>query len=173
MRFNLLTLAAFTIALVAVISSCSSASQPGEHGSAEAASEREGEHGNEGAGEHAPQGGEEGEDGEEGGEESGAEYSLDATYDVIRGGVRLVMAYDAEDNAFSGTVENTTTQLLESVRVEVHLSNGIELGPTPPGDLGPGEKRSVRLEAGGTGFSGWTPHAEVGRNEHGQEANHS
>ncbi len=169
MRFIQLTLVAFAIALVAVISSCSRASQPREHVSAEAASEDRGEHGNESGGEHASESGEE----EEPGEESGTEYSLDATYDVIRGGVRLVMAYDAEDNAFSGTVENTTGQLLESVRVEVHLSNGIELGPTPPGDLGPGETRAVRLEAAGASFSGWTPHAEVGRNEHGAEGSHS
>ena len=44
---------------------------------------------------------------------------------------------------FKGTVENTTEKVLERVRVEIHLSNGKELGPTKPGDLKPGEKREI------------------------------
>ena len=47
-----------------------------------------------------------------------------------------------------GTVENTTDKALSKVRVKVHLSNGTELGPTPEGDLAPGAKRDVLVDAG-------------------------
>ncbi len=49
-----------------------------------------------------------------------------------------------------------------SVRVEVHLSNGIELGPTTPVDLAPGQMASVTLPASDQPFDTWNPHAEVG-----------
>ena len=60
-------------------------------------------------------------------EESGAELTLNEAYEDIRNGVRLTLTYDAGDNAFSGAVENTTTETLRQVRVEVHLSNEQEL----------------------------------------------
>ena len=50
---------------------------------------------------------------------------------------RLVLSYDSTSNAFIGNVENTTDTTLRRVRVEVHLSNGTELGPTTPTDLAP------------------------------------
>lgn len=103
--------------------------------------------------------------GYEQGEESGAELALDARYDEVRNGARLLLAYDAQSNSFIGTVENTTDRTLKRVRVEVHLSNGKELGPTTPADLAPGEKREVRLPATETGFDGWVAHPEVGSGE--------
>ena len=73
------------------------------------------------------------------------------------------MSYDAASQSFIGVVENTTAQTIQAVRVEIHLSNGIELGPTIPGDLNPYETRQVELSAASaTGFDGWTPHAESG-----------
>ena len=107
-----------------------------------------------------------GESGGEAGEESGTALSLNETYDAVRKGVRLVMSYDAEDNSFNGVVENTTGETLWEVRVEVHLSNGKELGPTTPVDLDPAMEREVRLEATSRDFDAWTPHAEVGAGEH-------
>ncbi len=104
--------------------------------------------------------------GEEG-EESGTELALNETYDQVRNGARLILTYDAQSNAFKGTVENTTSETLKQVRVEVHLSNGKELGPTPAADLAPGEKRDVQLIATSTDFDGWTAHPEVGEGEHG------
>ena len=96
------------------------------------------------------------------GEESGAMLALDQTYDAVRAGTRLIMRYDAAENAFTGTVRNITERVLRQVRVEVHLSNGVELGPTERVDLAPGAEVAVRLTAGERTFSGWTPHAEVG-----------
>ena len=118
-----------------------------------------GMNGREGGSEHGA-GGESG--GEGGSEESGASLTLDDTFDMVRNGARLILRYDMAASAFVGTVENTTNATLQQVRVEVHLSNGTELGPTPPQDLAPGQTIPVTLDATGQVFSGWTPHAEVG-----------
>lgn len=112
------------------------------------------------SGEHGEGG--HGAEGSESGEESGAQLSLADTYDHIRGGARLILNYDQQSNSFKGTVENTTNQTLKRVRVEIHLSNGTELGPTTPVDLAPGQKIDVEMAATKASFTGWTPHAEVG-----------
>ena len=80
----------------------------------------------------------------------------------VRGGARLILNYDAASNAFQGTVENTTGGVLTNVRIEVHLSNGTELGPTTPVDLAPGEVMNVNLPSTPASFTGWIAHAEVG-----------
>ena len=103
-----------------------------------------------------------GEGSDVGGEEGGAALGLDETFDQVRKGARLIMSYDTGASAFIGTVENTTDATLQLVRVEVHLSNGTELGPTTPQDLAAGKSMAVRLDAAGESFTGWTPHAEVG-----------
>lgn len=109
---------------------------------------------------------------DDGDEESGTELALDETYDKVRNGARLIMNYDAQSNSFKGTVENTTDETLKQVRVEVHLSNGKELGPTTPADLVPDEKKNVELPAESTDFDGWTAHPEVGEGEHGHGKEH-
>ena len=106
------------------------------------------------------------ESGSSGSEEgSGATLALDETYDAVRGGARLILSYDAASNAFTGTVENTTGSVLSNVRIEVHLSNGTELGPTTPVDMAPGEVLPVNLPATQASFAGWIAHAEVGGGE--------
>jgi len=114
-------------------------------------------------GEHSRDGGEEG--GSKG-EESGTEYSLNDTYDNVRKGARLILAYDTQSNLFKGTVENVTGRTLKKVRVEVHLSNGIELGPTTSTNLDPGEKIDLVLPATDKKFDKWSAHPEVGSGEH-------
>ena len=159
------TLAAIVVALAAMTllggaaSACTSESEEaGEHSGV---SEREGSEGS----------------GEEGGEEANYRLTKQETYDQLRAGSRLVISYDAAANAFSGAVRNTTESTLSRVRVEVHLSNGIELGPTSPVDLAPGESVSVTLAASEQPFDTWTAHAEVGPQgaesgggEHGSES---
>ena len=105
----------------------------------------------------------------EGGEESGTRYAKDETHDESRRGVRLVLRYDPDQDAFVGTVTNTTDTVLNRVRVEVHLSNGVELGPTTPGDLQPGESAQITLAADGEQFDTWSAHPESGSDEHGTE----
>ena len=120
--------------------------------------------GTEGSGEH----GSEGENGHESAGDGGEEGSrattlaLDATYDEVRSGARLILKYDAPSNSFKGTVENTTNGVLRRVRIEVHLSNGTELGPTTPTDMAPGEVVAINLPATQAAFTGWTTHVEVG-----------
>ncbi len=123
--------------------------------------------GTEGSGEHGP--------GDESGNESsgtngeeitsGNSLAPDETLDAVRSGARLVLSYDAPSNSFKGTVENTTNDVLERVRIEVHPSNGTELGPTTPGDMAPGEVATINLPATQASFTGWTAHAEVGAGE--------
>ena len=102
-------------------------------------------------------------------EGSGAMLAPDETFDMVRGGARLVMSYDASLNAFTGMVQNTTANTLTNVRIEVHLSNGVELGPTTPVDMAPGEAFGIILPATPEAFTGWVPHAEVGSGEGGGE----
>ena len=142
----------------------------GEHG--EERRERRGEHGErrregrgeheagrrEGRGEHS-----EGRGGE--GEESGKRIAKNQTWDATRNGAHLILAYDADSQSFKGTVENASTRLLSQVRVEVHLSNGVELGPTRRIDLEPGKKITVELSAADQSFEWWTTHPESGTEE--------
>ena len=100
------------------------------------------------------------------GEESGTQCTLEETYDQVRFGARLILTYDAQAEAFSGTVANTTTDPLRLVRIEVHLSNGVELGPTTPLDLAHGQTANVNLPATDNRFTTWSAHAEVGEGEH-------
>ena len=124
--------------------------------SGESRQEGSGEHGigSESGSESAGPGGEEG--------DFANMLALDETHDAVRSGARLILAYDAASNSFRGTVENTTGGVLDRVRVEVHLSNGVELGPTTPADLPPDKVMEVNLPATSASFTGWTSHVEVG-----------
>ena len=112
-------------------------------------------------GEHAEGAEHEGE-----GEETGPRMSKDETFEEVRKGVKLILSFDNESSSFIGTVENVAEETLSKVRVEVHLNNGVELGPTEPIDLEPGKKAEVKLSAEGQLFSWWKAHAEVGASEH-------
>ena len=149
MKINMQTITIITLIVLALISGIDCASSTDEE---------DGEHGTNGETGHLP-GHEEG-GGE--GEESGQQFAKDETYDHVRNGARLILAYDAKTNAFVGTVENTTNQTLSKVRVEVHLSNGVELGPTTPTDLVPGQKIDIELSSAGQDFNTWGAHPEVG-----------
>ncbi len=168
------------------------AATPGEHAATESAGvedsrdggrfEGEGEHGERGegregsehresgeAGEH-DEGEERGErdeggegEGEGEGEESGVYVGRGDVWDAIRRGARLVLAFDPVSNAFTGRVENMTDSMLCAVRVEVHLSNGTELGPTERTDLPAGQSIEVQLPTGGDRFDTWTAHPEISR----------
>ena len=117
----------------------------------------------EGAGGEGPESGSGGEEG------SASMLSPNETFVAVRGGARLILNYDATGNAFTGTVENTTSNALSNVRIEVHLSNGTELGPTSPVDMAPGQVIDVNLPSTQASFTGWVAHAEVGGGEGGGE----
>ncbi len=119
------------------------------------------EHAREGQGEHGGEGGESGE-----GEEAGPGLAKGGTHDEVREGVRLILSFDKLSSSFIGTVENVTEKTVPKVRVEVHLSNGTELGPTESIDLASGKKVKVKLSAEGQSFKWWKAHAEAGVSEH-------
>lgn len=139
----------------------------GERGEHDEGGERgEGEHGEGGEGGERAEGGEHAEGDEHGegggeGEESGEYIGRADSWDATRRGIRLRLAFDAERDAFVGTVENTTEGTVCAVRVEVHLAGGPELGPTERQDLGPGESAAVELSAGDEDFESWTAHPET------------
>ena len=137
------------------------AEEAGEHGEGDEEGEHRegGEH--DGDGEHGEHG-EGGEHGEEG-EESGEYIGRTQTWDATRRGMRLTLSFDETQSAFTGTVENTTRATICNVRVEVHLSDGPELGPTPGLDLLPGESAATSLPSGGAPFERWTAHPEASR----------
>ena len=127
--------------------------------------------GNEGSGEHGEgecegdEGGEEGS--EEGGEESGDEASppipLTEAYSGMIGNQTFFFAYDASTGAFRGTVENTSESVVCESRTEMHLGVGtdvIELGPTIPVDLTPGDVARIVMSAGGYALDTYTLHPE-------------
>jgi hypothetical protein len=122
------------------------------------------EHGGcvEGAGEHSADCSEAGhEEGPGPGEESGQDLALTDVYDEVRGGARLRLAYDQQSDSFRGILQNSTNQTLCRARVEVHLSNGTELGPTNPVDLPAGGALMGKIPAAGETFDGWSAHAET------------
>ncbi|MYF89099.1 MAG: hypothetical protein F4186_06950 [Boseongicola sp. SB0676_bin_33] len=141
---------AVALLLALSLAACSTGSEfGGEAGGREVS----GEHGGAGEG---------GEGGEGGGEESATRYSLADTYWSTRAGARLVLRYDAASQQFVGEATNITDATLRRVRVEVHLSNGVELGPTTPMDLAPGQTVDIVLAATGQAFATWGAHPEVG-----------
>ena len=111
------------------------------------------------------------------GEESAQQFGLTDTYDEVRAGAKLVLDYDRTANAFEGQVSNVTGATLDRVRVEVHLSNGTELGPTNPVNLAPGQSSAVTLTATDQPFATWSAHPEVGSGgesgEHSNDSEHS
>ena len=131
-----------------------------------------GEHGSGGEGSGGEGGGESGgESGASGsGEGSGATLAPDETFDAVRYGARLILRYDTASNSFMGSVENTTGGVLTRVRVEVHLSNGTELGPTTEVDLAAGEALAINLPSTAASFTGWIAHAEVGSGGEGSQS---
>ena len=81
---------------------------------------------------------------------------------VFANGARLVLQFNPRTQVFVGSVANTTARTLSQVRVEIHLDNGTELGPTKRTDVRPGQTIPVELGAFGNSFSSWVSHPEAG-----------
>jgi len=94
--------------------------------------------------------------------EGGKRWDRDETATVTRSGVKLLIRYHSSAEQFRGTMTNTTNSSVSGARVEVHLSNGKELGPTPKTTLAGGESKDVTLDASGQQFSWFSVHIELG-----------
>jgi hypothetical protein len=168
-RYLIVGLAVVTIVLLIALTGCS---QPETQADSKVATETN-HQGNAESGSESGEGKETPGDLSDG-EESGQQFGLTDTYDRVRAGARLELDYDQSANAFVGQVENVTDTTLKRVRVEVHLSNGIELGPTDPVDLSPGQTSAITLRATSQPFATWSAHPEVGQGgESGEHSNGS
>jgi len=94
--------------------------------------------------------------------EGGRRWDKDETATVTRSGVKLVIRYHSAEEEFRGTMTNTTSSSVSDARVEIHLSNGKELGPTLRTTLAAGESKDVTLDAAGQQFSWFSVHIELG-----------
>jgi len=94
--------------------------------------------------------------------ESGTRWNANETATETRSGVTLVLSYNSSGQRFDGTVTNTTNSTVSDVRVEIHLSNGTELGPTPRTNLNAQESKPVTLDARGQNFDWYSVHVEIG-----------
>ena len=136
----------------------------GHEGGREGRGEHGGRKSREGRGEHGGEGRKRGEKGHS--EESGKRIRKLAKHDkTYKNGARLTLQYNPNTEAFVGSVKNTTRKTLSQVRVEIHLSNGLELGPTLRIDLKPGATTPVELSALDQKFSHWVTHPEAGVEE--------
>ncbi|MCY4057122.1 MAG: hypothetical protein OXG44_03885 [Gammaproteobacteria bacterium] len=115
-----------------------------------------GEGGNEhGGGEHGgggEGGGEGGEGGGEGGDgnEDAPNIRIGEVASGIFGNAEYSFLYDMEGMAFRGTVHNPTADFICGSRTEIHMGIGgqvVELGPTIPENLSPGETIKVVMTA--------------------------
>ena len=75
--------------------------------------------------------------------------------------------YDPHGEVFTGTVRNTTDQTVEQGHVEVHRSDGTELGPTPHAEFAAGKTKMVELSARSQTITGLRVHVDLGSSEHG------
>lgn len=74
----------------------------------------------------------------------------------------MILSYNGVNENIQGTAQKTTPETLSHVRIEAHLSNGVELGPTTPINLPACRTTTVTLNAVGRMFDKWSAHAEVG-----------
>ncbi|PON17422.1 hypothetical protein C2W62_13275 [Candidatus Entotheonella serta] len=127
----------------------------------------EGPEGPEGRSE-GPEGGSEG---PEGGRECGGESSdessppipLTDSFSGVFQNQNFTFAFDVSTGAFRGTVENPTDDFICQSRTEIHLGVGaqvIELGPTIPVNLAPGEILNVVMAANGFAPDTYSLHPE-------------
>ncbi len=135
--------------LIMALAACDNFRSPTERGE-----------GAEGSGHNESSEGGEGGGGELG--ESGTRYDMGDTAHESRQGIDLVMSHYGPGGRFEGTVMNTTSRPISNIRVEIHLSNGTELGPAPNVTLNAGEMQGVVLDAAGENFAWWSVHVEIG-----------
>ncbi len=103
-------------------------------------------------------------DGDEHGEEgveSGVYIARTASWSETRNDAWLQLSFNSASNSFVGRVSNTGNEPLCDFRVEVHLSTGIELGPTERTGVPYGGSINVTLPSGGEEFTTWTAHPEM------------
>lgn len=137
----------------------------GERGQGEGGERGHQEGGEKGHGDEGGRGHEEGRRGGEEHSEGRGNAKLAKHVKTYKNGALLTLQYNPATQAFVGSVKNTTGKPLSEVRVEIHLSNGVELGPTMRTDVKPGASLDVELSALDQKFTTWVTHPEAGNEE--------
>ncbi|MDE2889965.1 MAG: hypothetical protein OXR72_17320 [Gemmatimonadota bacterium] len=117
----------------------------------------------EGSGEHGDSGEGSGEGGSGEGSEGSPPIPITEPYSGTFQNQNFEFAYDAANRAFRGTVENPTGLTICQSRTEIHASAGnrvIELGPTIPVDLAPGDIIKIVMSAPGHALDTYVLHPE-------------
>ena len=104
----------------------------------------------------------EGEESSEGSEESATQYALDQTFDQVRNARAPDSVIRLECQRFQRDGREHNRGDAERRPCRGASSNGIELGPTTPLDLAPGQTHGIALPASDESFESWSAHPEVG-----------
>ena len=142
------------------LAACAAESQPDADGAGESTlAQQTAERGEErDGGEHQEA---DGDEHSEEGAESGVYIARTASWSETRNDAWLQLSFNSASNSFVGRVSNTGNEPLCDFRVEVHLSTGIELGPTERTGVPYGGSINVTLPSGGEEFTTWTAHPEM------------
>ncbi len=89
-------------------------------------------------------------------QELGDQLKVNENYEQEIDGLHVIVSYHAPTSSFIGFIENTTNKIISNIRIEIYLSNAVELGPTRPGSLQPGEMKNISLLVHNQGFSEWS-----------------
>ncbi len=82
-------------------------------------------------------------------------------YDDTISGVHVMVKYMLDDKYFYGSLENVGDELVKGIKVGMHLSNGMDLGPTHGLDLVPGKAGSVVIDADIKEWEKWAVYVEL------------
>ena len=93
------------------------------------------------------------------GQESANRLIKRQTHDQIQAAARLILRYNAQVNAFYGTIQNIANSVSRQVYVEIYFSDGAEL-ETAAMDLATGKSANLLLPATEQPFDTWRAHAD-------------
>lgn len=89
-------------------------------------------------------------------DELGNQLKIDNTYEQEIDGLYVIISYHAPTSSFIGIIENTTNKIISTIKIEIYLSNAVELGPTRAENLQPGETKNISLLAYNQEFKEWS-----------------
>ena len=86
----------------------------------------------------------------------------DVRWGGIQNGVRFALDYDSTANAFTGVVENITSDTLSHITVEVRLGGSADRGAqVTVVDLAPSQVSEVTIPVGSDPFTTWSGHLTI------------
>lgn len=89
-------------------------------------------------------------------------------YDDTISGVHVMVKYMLDDKYFYGSLENVGDEHVVGLKLGMHLSNGMDLGPSHGADLEPGKAGSVVIDADIKEWEKWAVYVEIGDAEGGE-----